>query len=127
MIRYRSGQIKKFLYNYDWNDLFQEIATILIGIGIGMYCYEKKVGILGKFSGGAVGKSDYPLATAGLVIIGMALLVKILIYASMFDANFLKSGKIKSKSLSRTRCQRHFTRNRPPRCSVLPLVYFQPR
>lgn len=100
MVRYNRGKIREFFMKYDWNHMFQEIATLLISVGIGLYLYEKKT-LPGMFRAleGMPGRDLFaetsrPYLVFGMVVIAVCLVVKAAIYCSFFDANTLKSGRI---------------------------------
>ncbi len=114
MILYHKGRFRKFLEQRDWNQLAQEITTILIGGGLGLYCYEAQVltapfqmledagvstsSIPASFSSSGA----KPYVAAGLSLIIACFVLKISIYFSFFDANTLKKnyrGKKRSKGI----------------------------
>ncbi len=102
-MRYVPGQFSRFFYRKDWNLLAQEITTVVLGVGVGLYCYEKKAlpGILRPLEwvpgSQVLAQEDHPFLTAGLVMIGVAAFIKVLIYIGLLDLNALKSGKKRSR------------------------------
>jgi uncharacterized membrane protein len=91
MVRYRAGKISEFCYKYDWNRMINEVGTVLIAVGLGLYYFENDK-VNGLFSG------DKPYVTIGLVVIGVCAVLKLAIYSSLFDANSLKGGGAHKKT-----------------------------
>ena len=96
MIRYRPGKFSHSLFKHDWNRLLQEITTVLIGVGVGLYLYETQIfnNILGIPGTGIIPETSRPYMKFGTMLLVACLLVKIILYFSILDANALKNGKI---------------------------------
>lgn len=134
-------KVRPFLANYDWNEIFHEVASILIGIGIGLYLFEtgiafapfeaaqkisknfpglqktfgdfggklgrdlkmaenivRKTPLKNKFSlqelTAGWGKKAQPYLVVGATIVGICILLKILMYLHIWDANQLRNALV---------------------------------
>ncbi|WP_372367184.1 hypothetical protein [Candidatus Uabimicrobium sp. HlEnr_7] len=93
MIHYRRGKFKAFLVKYDWNKMFQATATILLGIGVGLYQYEQ----------GELLQKSRPFFIVGGVLLVACLLTKATLYLGLWNANSLKGAVTGKKQQKRKR------------------------
>lgn len=108
MVRYVPGQFGRFFRRQDWNTLAQEITTALIGIGLGLYCYEKRVAIipgtesfLSKLPGSQIlTTEDQPFLTAGLIMMVVAGFIKIILYLGVIDLNRMKGKSSRRRGIN---------------------------
>lgn len=116
-MRYVPGQFGRFFRRQDWNILSQEITTAVIGLGLGLYCYEKQVFVgavqwvndvipgtgsfLSQMPGSqALTVESQPFVKAGIIMMAVAGFIKLILYLGIFDLNRMKGQSSKRRGIN---------------------------
>ena len=111
MTYFYPSQMKAFLQKHNLNSLAHELGSMILGLFVGLYAYEKREQIFGLFGleGGKPFSFSWPASWlkaenqfyfhVGIVIVLMVVCLKLLLYFRAIDINRLFSSRLSKKKV----------------------------